>query len=364
MFNPARLTLARERRKLTKKALAEALKVDQKTVIRWESGEVEPPPSIIDRMVLILAFPREFFFGPDVDQPLSDAVSFRSLSTMPARDRDAALAASSLAFVLGDWVEERFSLPAPDLLDCDMSAAEMASRLLRQKWGLGERPIKNMVHMLEAKGVRVFSLAEKSRHMDAFSMWRRDVPYVFLNTMKTAERSRYDAAHELGHLCMHRHGGPQGGRAAEEQANSFASAFLMPKAEVLAKLPRIQTLNQIVEAKKYWRVSVSALNYRLHKLGITSEWQYRSFCIQISDRFGQSEPYTIPRERSVIWEKVLGALRGEGFTKHKLAAAVALPVAEIENLVFQLTNMQSIEGHGAGSAKGRAKLAVVGGAAS
>ena len=39
-----------------------------------------------------------------------------------------------------------------------------------------------------------------------------------------------------------------------------------------------------------WKVSIQALNYLLHHLGITSDWQYRSFCIQISDRYGNTEP--------------------------------------------------------------------------
>jgi Zn-dependent peptidase ImmA (M78 family) len=61
------------------------------------------------------------------------------------------------------------------------------------------------------------------------SIWRSETPYVFLNTMKPSEHSWHDAAHELGHLVMHKHGGPRG-RAAEEQANHFAAALLMPAA--------------------------------------------------------------------------------------------------------------------------------------
>ena len=50
IFNPARLSLARRRRKLTKKALAELLDVDQKTVIRYEHGDVEPPLSSMEAL--------------------------------------------------------------------------------------------------------------------------------------------------------------------------------------------------------------------------------------------------------------------------------------------------------------------------
>lgn len=360
LFNPARLSLARRRRKLTKKALAELLDVDQKTVIRYEHGDVEPPASNMAALSSALDFPQSFFYGQELDEPMAEAASFRSLSSISARDRDAALAAGALAFLLSDWVHERFALPSHDLIDFkEGSDPETAARALRQHWGLGERPIQNVVHMLEAKGVRVFSLAENTQAVDAFSMWRRDIPYVFLNTTKTAERSRFDAVHELGHLVLHRHGGPRGGREVEDQANQFASAFLMPEADVRARLPRIGMLSEIVAAKRRWRVSVSALNYRLHKLGITTDWQYRTFCIQIMQNFKQTEPEGIDRELSIVWDKVLTQLRAEGITTPKLADTLSLPTFEIENLLFRLTNMQPIEGGGIGVGKSRARLSLV-----
>ncbi len=360
MFNPARLTLARRRRKYTKKGLAEALGLDQKTVIRYESGEVEPPAQVIHQLAGVLAFPNSFFFGTDIDEPMADAVSFRALRTIPARDRDAAVAAGALAYLVANWVDARFELPSAAMPEYkEASDPESAARTLRQEWGLGERPIRNMVHLLEAKGVRVFSLRDEARAVDAFSMWRRDVPFVFLSSAKTAERSRFDAAHELGHLVLHRHGGP-GGRVAEDQANHFGSAFLMPRSDVLARLPRLHRLDQIVHAKQRWGVSVAALNYRLHQLGVTSEWQYRTFCIQINERrFHVTEPQPMIREMSQVWEKVFAALKGEGIGKHTIARDVALPVSELENLLFMLTRMQGIEGTGAVVSAPRGKLSLV-----
>lgn len=99
--------------------------------------------------------------------------------------------------------------------------------------GLGEAPIANMVHLLETKGVRVFSLVEDCHELDAFSTWLDGTPFVFLNTRKSAERSRMDAAHELGHLVLHRVGRPQG-KEAEEEATRFGAAFLMPRASPTA----------------------------------------------------------------------------------------------------------------------------------
>src|SRR3546814_18887947 len=89
-----------------------------------------------------------------------------------------------------------------------------------------------MVHLLESRGIRVFSLSENTKEVDAFSVWRDDAPYVFLNRFKSAERSRYDAAHELAHLCLHKHGGAAAeyrDSSVEKETSAFAGAFLMPE---------------------------------------------------------------------------------------------------------------------------------------
>jgi Zn-dependent peptidase ImmA (M78 family)/DNA-binding XRE family transcriptional regulator len=359
MFNPARLSLARRRQKLTKKALAEIVGCDVKTLVRYETSEAVPPIESVAALSDALGFPIAFFDGADLDEPSVESASFRSLSSMPARDRDGALAAGALAFLLNDWVDERFDLPLAQVPEFkEPISPEAAAAAVRVAWGLAERPIRNMVHLLEARGVRVFSLAENTKTVDAFSMWRRDQPFVFLNTFKTPERSRFDAAHELGHLIMHRHGGPQG-RAAEDEANQFASAFLMPPSDVKARHPRVYNLNEIIEGKSRWGVSVAALNYRVHRLGATTEWQYRQFCIQIAQRFQSTEPNSRDREISAIWEKVFEDLRAQKITRAEIARDLALPSSEIDDLVFRLSNMQSIEGGSQLSARSQAKLTLV-----
>jgi len=334
MFTPSRLTLARKRHRLTKKALAEQVDVTAHTILRYESGEIVPTDETLGKLSSVLRFPTEFFSEPDVDALPEDAASFRSMSTMSAKERDAALAAGSLAYLFADWIEQRFELPNLDLIDLEGDSPDVAAHSLREKWGLGEKPIKNMTQMLEFKGIRLFSMAESTMAVDAFSVWRGEQPYVFLNTMKSAERSRHDAAHELGHLILHKHGGPQG-RRAEEEAEQFASSFLMPQADVEATIPRVHSLNQIIEAKKRWGVSVMSLIVRLGRLGILSEWQYRTFAIQATQAgYRKSEPFGLPRELSVVWQKVLTALWNERVTKEDIARQLYVPTEEIENLLF------------------------------
>ncbi|MHC4050151.1 helix-turn-helix domain-containing protein [Bradyrhizobium sp. 25ACV] len=339
MFNPQRLSLARKRRRLSSKGFAELIGMSPVTVTRLEKANNEPEPETVDLIAKKLGFPREFFFGGDVDDLAKESASFRSLTSMTARERDAALASGSLAYLLSDYVSIRFNLPEPQLIDLSHERdPAAAARTLRQVWALGEQPISSMIKLLEAKGVRVFSLAENTKNVDAFSCWRNDIPYVFLNTFKSSERSRLDAAHELAHLVLHKHGGPRQGRDAEMEANNFASSFLMPMADVKSRLPFVSRLDELVVGKKRWGVSTSALAYRLHKLGILSDWQYRTFCIQINQRgYRTTEPNGVPREESVIWKKVFTELWSDRISKHQVAAELFLPADELENLVFGLT---------------------------
>jgi Zn-dependent peptidase ImmA (M78 family) len=314
------------------------------TVTRLEKANNEPDPETVDAIVKALRFPREFFYEDDIDELAKDAASFRSLTSMTARERDAALAAGQLAYLLSDYVAARFNLPKSALIDLSYERdPAAAARTLRQAWGLGEQPIGSMIKMLESKGVRVFSLAENTKTVDAFSCWRNDVPYVFLNTFKSTEHSRFDAAHELAHLTLHKHGGPHQGRDAEYEANQFASSFLMPSQDVKARIYFVKILNELVTAKKRWGVSVSALAHRLHKLGIITDWQYRVFCIQINERgYRTKEPNGLPPEESVAWKKVLTELWSDRISKNQIAFDLHLPPDEIENLVFGLVGTPAV----------------------
>ena len=359
MFNGQRLTLARQRAGLSKKGFAEQLGLHPRTVMRWEADEREPGPTELDEISALLRFPVSFFTGAELDVADQRSASFRSMSSMTAAERDGALASGSLGFLAFDWIEERFNLPEPDLEDLKHETPEGAARVLRERWLIGERPISNRVALLESKGVRVCSLAEAVKSVDAFSTWRRDKPYVFLNSFKSSEHQRFDAAHELGHLVLHRHGAPRG-REAEDEANRFASSFLMPAADVRATLPIVYGLSSLVRAKKRWKVSVAALNYRVHKLRLTTEWEYRGLCIEIQKAgYRTREPEGIERETSQLWNQVFSEMRAMGLSKADLARELSIPPHEIDNLVFGLVTMLPLEGGATGSGKQIGNLRLV-----
>lgn len=343
-FNPTRLSLARRRRGYTKRRLAELVGTDVRSITGYESGEYKPEKERLQLLADKLHFPVQFFVGDDVQEITPDAVSFRSMSKMTAGQRDSALGAGAVALMLNQWLEQRFELPVANLPDLSQETSPAAAAAaLRRTWGLGELPIKNMVHLLEAKGVRVFSLSLDTVNVDAFSMWHSSTPFVFLNTMKSCERSRFDAAHELGHLVMHRHAGPKV-RAAEREANEFASSFLMPEGSVLANAPVLPTVDQLINHKVFWTVSVAALAYKLKEIGLVNDWHYRSLCIEIAQRgYHKSEPNEAPRETSQVFKKVFAALREEGLSRSDIANALAVHVNELDEIVFGLA-LTALEG--------------------
>jgi Zn-dependent peptidase ImmA (M78 family)/DNA-binding XRE family transcriptional regulator len=333
-FNYTRVDLARRRRGLTKAALAEAAGITTRSLSKYERDEAEPSPLTINKLASAMQFPIDFFYGDTLDEPTVEGASFRSLARLTARQRDQALASGGLALSFSDWIDERFDLPTPNVPDYAGSNPETAAEAVREEWGLGEKPASKLIHLLEAHGVRVFSLVEECKEVDAFSFWRGSLPYVFLNTMKTVERSRADAAHELGHLVLHAHGGPRG-REVEAEAHAFGAAFLMPRNSVIARLPRNATLAQVIAAKSYWKVSAVNLARRAFQLDLMTQWQYRNICIGLSKRGWENEPRPIRTpETSQVIGKVLRALRQEDVPPAAISKDLAIPVDELSKSAF------------------------------
>lgn len=336
-FTPSRLVLARRRRGWTKKVLAEKSGLSNKILWAYEAGAKEPTPATLEHLAEVLDFPAGFFSLPDADELPLVGASFRALSRTTATKRDQALSAGQLALQLSDWIQKQFVLPEPTIPRYQGIDPETAAQAVRSEWGLGETPIRNMIHLLEAHGVRVFSLFEENRDIDAFSVWRAGVPYVFLNTMKSAEHSRMDAAHELGHLVMHIYHEAPRGRDEEHQAQLFGAAFLMPRASVIGSAPRSARISDLIVAKRQWNVALANLVYRMHQLQLLTDWQYRSLFVEMGSLgYRTNEPNPVAPEASQVLAKVFQNLREEGVRRADVAARLEIPVEELNKMIFGL----------------------------
>ena len=341
-FNPARLYLARRRRGMTRLALAQATGMTRRTLYTYHSGSREPDDATLEKLGRALRFPVPFFYGQTLEEPPFERSSFRALSSLSATRREQALAAGALGLCLADWIDKRFTLPAPDIPAYRGKPPEVAAMKVRRDWNLGQRPIENVIHLLELHGVRVYSLREEIAAIDAYSFWRGEIPYVFLNTMKTGERSRMDAAHELGHLVLHGQDDLQRGRQAEREAQEFGAAFLMPRMSVCAHRMRLRAagIARIKEAKHHWKVSIASLIYRMHQVGLLTDRQYHHRFQTISRRgWRKKEPEPSSPEGSQVLHTVFQRLIAEGTTPGKVAEDLNLYPDELNKMLFHFVLM-------------------------
>ncbi len=351
-FAPSRLRIARERRRISQKDLAAACDVSPQTLSNWESGETLPSQEHQEALAHVLEFPLSFFAASDLEPLPEGAATFRARTKIPAREKSSAIAAGTLARELAQWIESRFELPEVSIPDLSGQNPELAADVIRSEWMLGDRPVPNVTRLLESRGVLILSLAQDCKEIDAFSFrTATGRPILLLSTMKSPDRSRLDAAHELAHLVLHRE---ETGKAEERQADSFAGSFLMPKADIYRHVRNVSRLEQLIDVKKRWGVSLAALVYRLHVLGILTDWQYRSLFMELSKRgYRTKEPQPQPLEPSVLLSQIFGFLRSEGLSARRIANELRWHPEELNGLIFGLgATLFSIEGGKNGQRQG------------
>ncbi|MGC4907487.1 helix-turn-helix domain-containing protein [Streptomyces cyaneofuscatus] len=346
-FNPARLTSARERRGLSKQALAELCGVSRRTVTAWEAGSVDAPP--VEQVARVLELPASFFLSDDPPQVKEEWVSFRALSSMTARQVRRVLAVSSMAIELSGWIDKHYGTPIADLPDVaepsDIPPAIVAEQL-RSTWGLHQKPIRSMLALLERRGVRVFSLPAADREIDAFSFNYEGRPFVFLNTSKTAERTRFDLAHELGHLVLHDAAKMNLSRQVEQEAHDFAASFLIPADGLYAQVVGKLRFDDVFKLKTYWKVSALAMVERLYRLDFISEWNRRQWLIELSERgYRTAEPEGMQPESSKFLTDLFKLAREDEWTSRTIADHLKESEQDLDALVFGLA-MSAVPGGG------------------
>jgi len=115
VLTPSRLAIARKRRGLTLTRLAELTGLSTHSLSVYENGHQAPSEETLVVLAGALGITQAFLAGPDVEEIPPDAVSFRALSKMTARQRDRALSAERVALLIDDWIDARFKLPAADI---------------------------------------------------------------------------------------------------------------------------------------------------------------------------------------------------------------------------------------------------------
>ncbi len=329
LFDGGRLAQARQFRGLLKGELALAVGVTPAAIGQFESGVARPSAGTLSRLALVVGVPVAFFHAGRRSFSLREEdAHFRSLRSTSKRDRSQARAQVERLAEVVAVLEDRVNLPSAALPDVPLGAhPDEAARLVRAVWELGDGPIANMVGILERKGVVVARLPAATEDVDAFSCWVQARPFVILASNKgAADRSRFDAAHELGHLVLHQDAKP-GDPAAEREANRFAAELLTPAASILLELPRRVDWSAYAALKLRWRVAISMLLLRARDLAVLSDASYRRAMMEMSRRgWRRDEPAPLgdPEQPELLGRAMalLGSKRQ--FTIDQLSSELAL----------------------------------------
>jgi Zn-dependent peptidase ImmA (M78 family) len=283
------------------------------------------------RLAEVLDVPDAFFYLPVTE---THEGFFRSLrrTSVSHRRRARAIAhvAHDVAQTAGANQLPRVSIPCLPVADLEAPRAELedVAAQVRAVMGLPTGPVPDVVQTLEDHGLIVIRLPLDTADVDAFSLPFNDRPVVVLGTDKNDRaRSRFDAAHELGHLVAH---GEHvwGVKQVEQQAHSFAAAFLMPADDIMHELPTRADWPRLFDLKRKWQVSLGALLMRARNLGRMSESQYLTAVKAASARgWRRVEPVPLGKpEQPSRFARLLA-------TSSARQAATALPADIISALV-------------------------------
>lgn len=361
-FDPQRLTLARWEAGMTKRELGARLGLSPASITQYECGNTTPKSQTVAGLALLLGVPAEYFeYDARRRRPLSGSRSFfRSLRATRQWERDQADARAEHVFDLVHLLERRVRLPEVQVPDrprvwagAERRELEEIAHDVREGWGLPAGPVSHIVRLLEVHGVVVVRLHSDGDRVDAFSRWFDMRPLVVLAAGKDDKaRSRFDAAHELGHLVMHHEAEP-GDRELERQAHAFAAAFLMPAEQIVDSLPRRSPRgddwDHLFGLRRRWGVSVAALLYRSRELGTLPEAGFRRAMIRLGQmglRHHDGEALGPPEQPALLGQAVASLLRGRGVGLEDLARDLCLGRRQLEYvLTGQLPDVAATPQH-------------------
>lgn len=165
-----------------------------------------------------------------------------------------------------------------------MCAENRAIQLLNE-YGVKSAPV-NVVKLAKDLGYSVHKAIFRNKKISGgvkFFNNGQEEGAIYISINDSISRQRFTLAHELGHCVLHREQyqekgllegidmfrDPENHSRMEVEANAFAAELLMPR-ELVRQKWAIWGSTEILA--DIFRVSLSAMSYRLYNLGLTKDW--------------------------------------------------------------------------------------------
>lgn len=301
-FNGARLKAARQYNAMTIGDVAQVLNVSTQSISQFENNKAEPKLENVFLLSNLLGFPKEYFYERDDTSVTIGNTYFRSLASTSKKERNAQVERVKLLSKIYRAIQNYITFPEFDLESQSDKSPEELAEYVREKWELGNKPIYNLIDIMEKHGVIITNAFEDNKEIDAYShveiIDHKSVPIVILGYETNIFRQQFNAAHELGHILTDgqyelEELSKAEYRDMEKFMNRFAGALLIPE-DILAEDLRGNgklDIRYYIELKKKYRVSAQALIVRANQIGVLSANQYQYLMKQMSQHgYRTNEP--------------------------------------------------------------------------
>lgn len=353
MINGDRVKLAREIKGLTQAELADLIKVSQPAIAQLErfpsGGGFQPSAALIEAVAFQLRFPISFFKKKDAPEFPMGSLLYRKRSSLRSAERNRLRQYARLAYEMYRELSMSLTLPKLSLPSVLGESPESAAQLARASLGISpDRPVKNLVNLLERNGVVIFAVPFEIEDHDSFSLWASDplpaVPVIVVSIGKPGDRQRFTLSHELGHLCLHR-AFNSSVPILEDQANRFAAEFLMPAEAIRNEIKTPVTLGSLASLKPKWGVSIQALIRRSRDLEIISDRRYTYLFQQLTKlgyRKREPEQLDITPEKPRAFRKMVEVAFGVPFDPSKVAESLGVSVSFLTDFLDSQAEMKDL----------------------
>lgn len=336
-FNYEILALARESKGLTQVELSKLLNVEQGTISKIENGKMDMPEHLVDAIADLLDFSKDLFYAEK--KVIKVEGHYRKKASISVKDSKQYIAKMTFTEWHINKLSDALELPKPNIPSWDIEqegSAILAARYVREYWGIPRGRINDLASIIEDNGIIIAAL--DLGEMDGLSTFSSEfnIPIIYINNTRSADRIRHTLAHELAHyVCHFGKKITDIDRDIEDEARTFAAELLMPENEIAPQLSYLN-IEKMGDLKRYWKVSMQSILVRAEKLNVITKNQARYLWTQIGKLgYRTKEPFPIQPDNISLLREILDSHINElGYSREDLADILGLTKDAFEHTYY------------------------------